>query len=153
MFNKKLQLLILFSLCSSAFAGYPKKCPTPKELAQTLLKMEFHGRRSHQHSSCLKKVKDKAIWVRPEQNDEGLTKPNKIFAWLEDYSSVKIISVKETDYPERYEVKFTYKLGGIAAQEDKMIIETFEGNTKKLAGCAEIVTPPKDLVLVKACKK
>ncbi len=153
MFNKKLQLLILFFLCTSAFAGYPKKCPTPKELASTLLKMEFYGRRSHQYSSCLKNIKDKAIWIRPEQNDEGLTKPARIISWLDDYSSVKITSVVETDYPERYEVKFTYKLGGVATQSDKMIIETFEGNTKKMAGCAEIVTPPESLVLVKACKK
>ncbi len=150
MYIHKLQYVILLLISTTVFAAPPEKCPDVNQLAQMLLKMEFHGRRSYAHNSCLKKVKSKAVVVRPEQRDEGLSKPREIKGWIKDFKLVKIEKIKKIDFPERYLVIFSYYLNK-KKQFDQMEIQTFDGTIKKIAGCAAIVTPPKNLILTKEC--
>lgn len=152
MFNRKLQLLTLIIMFTvPSFAGYPKKCPEVKELAKIFIEMELHGRRSPQHHSCLKKVKSDAVWVRPEQNDESMNKPPKITHWVDSLKSLEIGEVSKTEVNERFKIKFSYKVGKKTIQ-DSLILETYEGNMKKMVGCAAIVKPPESMSLLKSCQ-
>ena len=155
MLNRKLRLLgftVILAFSSSApNAGYPKKCPEVKELAKVFVEMEFHGRRSPEHQSCLKKVKSEAVWVRPEQNDEAMNKAPKVSRWVDSLETLKIDKVAKTEVNERFKVEFSYK-DGKKDVKDSLILETYEGTMKKMVGCAAIVEPPKELALLKSCK-
>jgi hypothetical protein len=155
MHNRKLRILGLATTlligCANISAGYPKKCPSVKELAKTFVQMEFHGRRSPKHESCLKKVKSEAVWVRPEQNDEAMNKAPKVSRWVDSLDSLKIDKVAKTEVNERFKVEFSYK-DGKKDVKDSLILETYEGTMKKMVGCAAIVEPPKELALLKSCQ-
>lgn len=156
MFNRKLWFVIncmglSLVLFGTAKADYPKKCPEVKELAKTFIEMEFHGRRSPEHHSCLKKVKSTAVWVRPEQVDEAMKKAPKVSHWVDSLKDLKVGKVSKTKVNERYKVEFSYK---VAKQtiEDFIILETYEGTMKKMVGCAAIVQAPQKLSLLTTCK-
>lgn len=153
MLNRKLSVIISFLLLSKlTMAGYPEKCPDVGTLAKGLLEIEFHGRRSSEYQQCLKKLKNDSLWVRPEQNDEALNKAPKVDYWLSSIDSLKVTKVEPTKINERYKVLFSYKVDK-SVIEDSFILETYEGTMKKMVGCAAIVTAPKNMTLLKSCKK
>lgn len=152
MFNRKLSFIVISLLFSHlSLADYPEKCPEVKVLAQTLIEMEFHGRRTPTYHDCLKKVKSTDLWVRPEQNDESMNKEPKVDHWIENLNNLKVTSVTPTKINERYEAKYTYSVGKRSIT-DSIILETYLGNMKKMVGCAAIVEAPKTLTLLKSCQ-
>lgn len=151
MLKRKLSVII-WMLSSSSIYAFPKVCPTPKEIAKSLLLLEVHGRRLPEYSSCLKNVKSDLVLVRPEQNDEAMEKPPKVKSWVKSFKDISIEKVDRTSISERYQVSFSYPVNGKNVS-DSMIIETYEGSMKKLVGCGAISEAPKEVVLLEVCRR
>ncbi len=156
MYIRKLWFLIAILMLGSlsikkVYADNKKNCPSVRDLAKTLILMELHGRRAPKYYSCLKKVQSKYLWVRPEQNDEALNVQDKIDYWVDSIDDLNLTHVSKMKVSERYKINYSYKVNNKMIEDD-IVIETHKGNLRKLVGCASIVSPPKNLAILKNCK-